>query len=188
MIRSPIVDMNNRFNEVFPLFDSYNSKFFSGTRIIDILSSCFSFHPLNKHSKDNLTSRSCQLDNLAIMSSENSSYTLVVTNTSIKFNVAISITHIHICNKPVVKILYHAVNVTSTEAKIFTIRCGINQATTSQGILKIIVITDLIHSAKRIFDPLLHPFQLHATSILSELGKFFTHNPDNSIEFWEYPS
>ena len=129
-----------------------------------------------------------QLDNLAIVSSEDPLYVLIVTNASVKFNVATSIAHIHIYNKPVVKILHHTVNITSTEAKLFAIRCGINQATTSQGIVKIIVVTNLIHSAKRIFDPLSHLFQLHAVSILSELRKFFTHNPNNSIEFWECPS
>ena len=57
-IRSPIVDIDNRFNEVFPSFDSYNSEFSPGSRIIDIFSSCFSFHSFSKHSKDNLISHS----------------------------------------------------------------------------------------------------------------------------------
>jgi len=35
-IRSPIVDIDNRFNEVFPSFDPYNSEFSPGSRIIDI--------------------------------------------------------------------------------------------------------------------------------------------------------
>jgi len=57
----------------------------------------------------------------------------------------------------------------STEAKLFVIRCGINQATISDNISNIIVITDSIHAAKKIFDPLSHPFQCHITSILNEL-------------------
>ena len=69
------------------------------------------------------------------------------------------------------------------EAELFIIRCGINQVSNSQGILKIIIITDSIHSAKRIFDSLLHPFQVHTVSILSELRKFFTLNLDNEIKF-----
>jgi len=92
------------------------------------------------------------------MSSEDSLYTFVVTNASIKFDMAISIAHIHICDKLIVKTLYHAVNITSTEAELFIIRCDINQAITSQEISKIIVITDSIHSAKRIFDLLSHLF------------------------------
>jgi len=45
-----------------------------------------------------------------------------------------------------------------TEAKLFAIRCGINQATNLNGINEIIVITDSIHATKRIFNPLLHSF------------------------------
>jgi len=92
------------------------------------------------------------------VSSEDSLYAFIVTNASIKFNVAISIAHIYICNKSIVKTLYHIVNITNTKAKLFTIRCGINQATTFQGIAKIIIITNLIHLAKRIFNPLSHLF------------------------------
>ena len=115
-------------------------------------------------------------------------HTLVITDASIKNNVAISIAHVHICNKPVVKTLHHAVNINSMEAELFAIRYGINQATNSTGILKIIVITDLIHAIKKIFDLLLHLFQTHLASILCELPKFFALNQDNSIEFWECPS
>ena len=60
---------------------------------------------------------------------------------------ATSIMHIHTHNRPVVKIIYHVVNVTSIEAKLFAIRYSINQATNIQGILKIIIVTDSIHSA-----------------------------------------
>ena len=128
-IRDPIIDMNNRFNEVFLSFNLYNFEFSSSSRFINIFSSHFSFHSFSKYSKDNLISCSWQLDNLVIMSSEDSSYTLVITNGSIKNDVAISIVYIYICNKLIVKTLYYTVNITSTEAKLFTIRYSINQAT-----------------------------------------------------------
>jgi len=60
---------------------------------------------------------------------------------------ATSIAHIYIHDKPVIKTLHHAVNVTSTEAELFSIRCSINQATNIQGISKIVVITDSLHAA-----------------------------------------
>ena len=120
-----------------------------------------------------------QLDNLVIVFSKNPLYALIVTDASIRNNMATSVAHIYIYDRPVVKILHYTVNVTNTEAKLFIIRCDINQAANSQGILKIIIITDSIHSAKRIFDFLPHPFQVHATSILSELRKFFILNLNN---------
>ena len=126
MIKGSIIDMNNRFNKVFSSFDSFNSEFSPSNRIIDTFSSCFFFYPFSKQSKDSLISHSHQLDNLVIVFSENPLYALVVTDTSIRNNVATSITHIHIYNKPVVKTLHYAVNITSTEAKLFTIRFSIN--------------------------------------------------------------
>jgi len=123
-----------------------------------------------------------------IVSSSDPSYALVVTNASIKNNIATSIAHIHIHNKPVIKTLYYTVNITTTEAELFTIRCGINQATSIPGISKIVVITDLLHAAQRIFDSSLHPFQIHSASILNELKRFFLQNLNNSIKFWECPS
>jgi len=39
IIKDPIVDMDNRFNEVFPLFDSLNKEFSPGSHIIDIFPS-----------------------------------------------------------------------------------------------------------------------------------------------------
>jgi len=69
---------------------------------------------------------------------------------------ATSIAYIHVHDKPVIKTLHHAGNITSTKAELFAIRCSIDQAINIQEISKIIVITDSIHAAKRIFDSSLH--------------------------------
>ncbi len=90
-----------------------------------------------------------QLDDLIIVSSLDPSYTLVVTDASIKNNVTTSIAHIHICNKLVIKTLHHTVNIIIIKAELFAIRCGINQATSISSISKIV--TDLLHTAWRIF-------------------------------------
>ena len=89
---------------------------------------------------------------------------------------------------PLIKTVHHAVFVTSSEAELFAVRCGINQACNKDNISKIIVITDSIHSAKLIFDSSLHPLQSYSAAILSELQLFFNKSQDNSIEFWECPS
>ena len=113
---------------------------------------------------------------------------LVITDASIKNNIATSISHIYIANRPLTKMVHHASFVTTTEAELFTIRCGINQACSKDSISKIIVITDFIHAARKIFNSESHPYQLHSASILGELQEFFKSNIDNSIEFWECPS
>ena len=175
--------MDNRFNKVFPSFDPLNPEFAPSYRIIDIFSSHFSFHSFNKHNDNSLLSCSYQLDNLAIISLENPLHTLIITDASIRNNVATFIAYIHIHNRPVIKTLYHVVNVNSIEAKLFAIRYGINQATSLYEISKIAIVTNLIYFAKRIFDLLSHLFQIHAVSILYKLQNFFALNQENSIEF-----
>jgi len=136
--------MDNRFNEVFPAFDSLNPEFTSGCRVIDSFSGCFSFHSFNRQNKESLSSYFHQLNSLALSLLENPSHALIITDTSVKNNVATSIAHVHIHNKPVVKTLHYVVNINSTEAKLFTIKYGI-------------------------FDSASHPFQIHTLSILCEL-------------------
>ena len=78
--------------------------------------------------------------------------------------------------------------ITSTEAELFVIRCSINQACSNKAINKIIVVTDSIHTVKKIFDSSSHPFQRYSALILSELRSFFILSSDSSIEFWKCPS
>jgi len=94
---------------------------------------------------------------------------LVITDASIKNDIATSISHIHSANQPLVKTAHHASFVTTTEAELFAIRCGINQVCSFNNISKIIVVTDSIHAAKKIFDCRSHPYQIHSAAILSEL-------------------
>jgi len=161
--------MDNHFNEVFPSFVLLHPEFSPKHRVIDIFSSCFSFHLSSKHKDNNCKAHIQQLDNLVIKSLSIPSHALVITDASIKNNIATFISHTHIHNKSITKTLHHAVNITSTEAELFTIRCGINQATNSNDVSKIIAVTDSIHAAKKIFDLTSHFSQSHAASILNEL-------------------
>ena len=122
-----------------------------------------------------------------VLHNSSSSHTaLVITDASIKNDIATSISYIHIANRLLTKTVHHTLFVTSMEMELFTIRCGINQACSNEVVSKIIVITDSIHhAARKIFDSSSHPFQYHSSAILSELQSFFTSNPDNSNEFWE---
>ena len=79
---------------------------------------------------------------------------------------------------------YHTMNVNSTEAKLFVIRYGIDQATKLHDILKIVIITEAILAMKQIFDTLIHLYQIHSIAISKSFRQFFNRNPHNSILFW----
>ena len=188
LIKGHLVNMDNCFNEVFPSFDLLNPKFSPGDRIIYCFPNCFYFYLFSKSKDQHFKSHIQQLDNLAIESSNTPSNTLIVMDVSVKNNIAFSIVHVHIHNKPIIKMLHHTSNITSTEAEFFTIRCGINQATHLHSISKIIVVMDSIHVAKKIFDPLSHSLQKHVAFILKDLREFFSCHQENIIKFWEYLS
>jgi len=176
--------MDNRFNEVFSSFDPLNVEFSPGSHLINTFPSHFLFHPHIKCKDNNLKDHTNQLNNIAITASVIYLHTLIISNVGIKNNIATSIAYIHVHDKPIVKIVHHTFNVTSTEAELFTIRCGINQATNIPGISKIIVITDSIHMARLIFDSSVHSSQVYLAVISKEFRKFFIMNNDNLIEFW----
>jgi len=173
---------------IFPSFLPLNPEFSPGSHIIDIFSDQFSFNLVNKKEKEKDKICAQELDDMVLCNSSSPHIALVITDTSIKKDITTSILHIHIGNRLLTKTVYHASFVTSIEAELFTIRCGINQACSNEIVSKIIVVTDSIHAARKIFDSNSHPFQLHSAVILRELRDFFNSNPDNSIEFWECPS
>ena len=96
--------------------------------------------------------KSCiqQLNKMTIESSSDPSCTLIIMDTSVKNDIIMSILHIHVYNKPLIKTFHYIVHITSSEAELFTIRCGINQASNLSDILKIIVVTNSIYVARRI--------------------------------------
>jgi len=150
LIKGLLVNMNNRYNKVFSSFNPLHPKLLPGNRVIDIFSDCFSFYLVSKG--NSLKDQIQKLNNLAIKLLGVSTQALVITDAGVKNNVTTSISYIHIYNKLIIKTLHYASNITSTEAELFAIRCKINQATNSENISRIIVITDSLHTRKKIFD------------------------------------
>jgi len=186
VIKGHLINSYNTSYGIFPSFSPLNQEFSPGSRIIDIFPDRFSFNLVTKKEKGkNDQIRAQELDNMVLLNSSSSHTALIISDASIKNDIATSISHVHIANRPITKTVHHAAFVTSTEAELFAIRCGINQACSNKAISKIIIVTDSIHAVRKIFDSSSHPFQRHSASILSELQSFFASNPDNSIEFWE---
>ena len=157
-------------NKFFPSFCFFNKEFKPGNRIVDIFPDQFSFHPcltnIKKHIKN--------LDEVTFKVSSNPFSTIVVSDASIKNQVATSISYIHSFDKPVIKTLHRAINITIAEAELFTIRCGINQAVTNPNVKHIVVITDSLHIARKILDSSTYSYQIHLAAISIELREFFS--------------
>ena len=139
-IKSPIVDVNNQLDEIFPSFDSLNKEILLGFWLIDTFSNCFSFFSVNR-----------KQNNLYEDSLINQDTVFIIADVSIINNVATSVSYIQRERDIIVKIVYHATNVNFIEAKLF-IRYGINHAMQLQDISCIISVTDAISAAKWIFD------------------------------------
>ena len=65
----------------------------------------------------------------------------------------------HIVNHLLIKILHYVAFIMTTEAELFTIRYGINQACSKENVSKIIIITDFIYTAKKIFNTTSYSYQ-----------------------------
>ena len=129
-----------------------------------------------------------KLNELILYTSVDPKTAIVVSNVNIKNQVAISIAHIYIHDTSVIKMIHHAINITSTKAKLFMIRYGLNQAIQLTSIECIIVITDSIYIARKIFDSSIHLYQVQTLPISKELRKFFERYLYNSIKLWNCSS
>ena len=121
IIKDSIVDIDNRFSEVFLFFSLFNYEFSLENRLIDIFSNHFSSHSLNRKSDYNVKSYLLKLNSITLQASSDPHLVIVVIDASIKNQVATSISHVHIHNRLVIKTTHHAVNIMSTEAKLFAI-------------------------------------------------------------------
>ena len=68
------------------------------------------------------------------------------------------------------------------------LRCGFDQVVQILDTAHIIVITDTLHVAQKIFNTMIHLYQLQSIVISKKLCVFFNQHLNNSIEFWDCPS
>ena len=183
-LKLSIINVDDKHNKFFPSFSFFNKEFNFGNRIVDIFPNHFSFHPYSLNIEKHIEN----LEEITLRASSDPFSSIVMSDVSIKNQVATSILHIHSFNKPIIKTLHRAINITTAKAELFVIHCSINQAVANHNIKYIIVITDSLHIARRIFDSLTHPYQIHSVAILSELREFFFKDSQNHIEFWDCPS
>ena len=158
IIKSPIINIDNKFNEIILSFSPFNFKFSLGNRLINVFPNQFSFYFVNRKSDNSVKSYLTKLDNLILHASSDPQLIIVVIDASIKSQVVTLISYIHCHDRLIIKILHHTVNVMTTKAKLFAIRCGINQAIHLPNVKKIFIVIDSIYAAKIIFNLSSHPY------------------------------
>jgi len=77
-IKSFIVDTNNCLNGIFPVFNSLDSEFSPGSQLVDIFSSCFSFHQTNHRNKESKAAHIRKLDECVLNALSNSKSVIIV--------------------------------------------------------------------------------------------------------------
>jgi len=105
-IKDPIVNANNRLNRIFPSFNLFSSEFSPEDRLIDVFPSYFSFHSMNRKSKESVKAYIYKLDEITFQVSVDSKSVVVVLDASIKNQVTISIAHVYTHNSPVIKTIH----------------------------------------------------------------------------------
>ena len=95
----------------------FNEEFKLESQLTDLFPEYFSFHSYLSCVKKYIK----KLDEIALRASSNPTLIIIVSDTNIKNHITTLISHIHFFNKPVVKTIHRAINVTTTEAKLFAI-------------------------------------------------------------------
>jgi len=127
--------------------------------LVDTFTNHFSFHLVNWKDTNAKIAHHNKLDSIYKDLLINQDIVLIILDTSVKNNIATLISHICREQKIITKTVYHAMNIMSTETKLFTVKYSINYGTQMQDIIHIIVITDAIPATKYIFDISIHLYQ-----------------------------
>ena len=155
-VKSPIVDTNNCLNQVFSTFDNLNREISLGFHVINTFPNHFFFYTVNCKDAEVRATQQNKLENIYKNSTNCYDTVLIISDASVKNNITTLVSYIWRKHKIIMKTIHHVMNATSTEAELFAIRCGISQASQIQGVTCIVIVTDTILAAKRIFDIFLY--------------------------------
>ena len=98
LTKGHLINSNIKSYGIFPSFSPLDPEFSPGRRIIDNFSNHFSFNLVNKNDKNPNQTHTQELDDMVLCNSSSPHTALVITDASIKTNIATSISHIHSAN------------------------------------------------------------------------------------------
>ena len=188
-LKSPIKDINECLNSVRDCYNPLFSLFSPGSRVVDHFSSRFSFHSPPSSSNEDLFHHLQNLDQ-AFRSSQTLSHniTIIADRGIKKSQVAITVAHIWTDNSIVQRLQVNLINVTSIEAELMAICLGLIPAIEEENIHDIIIITNSIAAAKKVFKSKTDPLQNMFIPVTSAINSFFRKDSRNKIQFWFCPS
>ena len=106
---------------------SLNKELSLEFQLIDTFSDCFFFYTVNHKNTKVRTAYWSKLENSIKGSFNSHDIMLIISDASVKNNIATSVLHIRREHKIIMKTIYHTMNITSTEAELFAMRCDISQ-------------------------------------------------------------
>ena len=98
LTKEHIIDSNIKSHGIFPSFSPLDPEFSPGHQIVDIFSNRFSFNLVDKKEKNHNKTHNQELDEVTLCCSSEHHTALVITDASIKDDIATSISHIHLFN------------------------------------------------------------------------------------------
>jgi len=93
-IKSLIVNINHWFNQILPALNSTNKKLFPGFQLVDTFYDCFSFNTVECKDAEARTAHLNKLKNIYQNSSINPNIVSIISDASVKNNIAMSVSHI----------------------------------------------------------------------------------------------
>ena len=144
-IKSLVTNTNICLNRIFLSFDFLNSEISPGFILTNIFSSYFSFYKADCHNKKSKAVYLHKLDDLVLNVLSDLHTVIVIPNASIRNNITMSIAYIYSFFSSTKKTLHHTIDIIITEAELFAIRCGINQAVWIPNSSHIVVITNTLY-------------------------------------------
>jgi len=103
-------------------------------------------------------------------------------------SLSVPLQHIWTDNSIVQRLQVNSINVISIEAELMAVRLGLIPAMEEENIHDIIVITDSIATAKKIFEFKTDPLQNMFIPVTLAIDSFFRKDGRNKIQFWFCPS
>jgi len=188
-LKSPIKDVNERLNGVRQCFNPLFPLFSPGSSVVDHFPSRFSFYSPLSSSNEDLYHHLQNLDQ-AFRSSQTVPHNIaIIADGGIKKSqVATVVAHIWSENSIVQRLQANSINITSIEAELMAIRLGLIPAMEEENIHNIIIITNSIAAAKKVFESKTDSLQNMFILVTLAIDSFFRKDGRNKIQFWFCPS